>query len=70
MQVRVYSKAYAAQDAYREEHDGVKSRLLPRDVARAIQYALDKGWDPKEKGVPFTPAGPLDLGEYELPAPF
>jgi len=68
-QMHLVSKAYALQNDYDAEHVGVRSALQPKDVKRAIEYALKNGWDPNDKrqrGCPFRPSGPLDLGEYAL----
>jgi len=68
-QMHLFSKAYTLQNDYDEEHTGLKSTLGPKDVKKAIEYALKSGWDPndkRQKGAPFKPKGPLDLGEYEL----
>lgn len=70
LQMHLFSKAYALQDDYNEEHTGLKSTLHPKDVKKVIEYALKSGWDPndkKQKGNPFKLKGPLDLEEYELP---
>jgi hypothetical protein len=64
--MHLFSKAYALQNDYDEEHTGLKSTLRPRDVKRAIEYALKSGWDPNNAKHLFKPKGPLDLGEYEL----
>ena len=69
MQMHLASKAYALQNDYNQEHMGIKSTLGPKDVKKAIEYALRSGWDvndKKQQGCPFKPPGPLDLGEYEL----
>lgn len=65
-QMHLFSKPYALQHDYDEEHTGIKSTLGPKDVKKAIEYALRSGWDPNTRSA-FRPKGPLDLTEYELP---
>lgn len=67
-QMQLWSKPYALQNEYDEEHVGVKTTLGPKDVKKAIEYALANGWDFNDKrhGVVFKPKGPLDLDHYKL----
>lgn len=67
-QMHLFSKTFQAMDEYNQEHGRHTASLTPKDVKKAIEYALEKGWDPNDKRRRlFTPKGPLDLTEYELP---
>ena len=59
-QMDLSSKPYQALDDYDQEHTGCRATLGPKDVKRAIEYALENGWDPndkKQQGAPFKPSG-------------
>lgn len=69
-QVDLLSKKFQDVDPWSFEHgSGHRVTLTPAEVHTLIEYALDQGWDPHERGpafqVPPGPKAPL-LNDYRI----